>query len=64
MSRYQFTDSNGFTVCGAVTARTASEAAVKARSLTGRSDLLCTHLSDDHSVTGTDAIFHYGPDAV
>ncbi len=64
VSRYQFTDRNGFIACAAVTARTASEAASKARGLTGRSDLLCTHLSDDHSITGADTIFFYGPDAV
>jgi hypothetical protein len=63
MSRYQFTDAGGFVAGPVVEARTATEAAGKVRGLTGRGDLRCAHLSDDHS-GGVDAILYYGPDAI
>jgi hypothetical protein len=63
MSRYEFTTREGFHVC-TVEARTALEARDMAVSRSGRTDILCTHLSDDHTGEGIDPIFFYGPDAV
>ena len=63
MSRYEFTTRQGFVVFRCE-ARTSREAAGKARGATGRADLLCAHLSDDHSNEGTDAILFLGPDGI
>lgn len=63
MSRYEFTDANGY-LLGRVEASTAADARTKA---TGRWDsraVHCSHLSDDHTGEGIDPVFFYGPDAV
>lgn len=62
MSRYEFTDSNGYRVGPVIEARTAEEARAKAEGYTGRRDLICTHLSDYHAPGYTDPAFLYGPD--
>ena len=65
MSRYEFTDSNGYRIGPVIEARTAAEASVKVRGYTGHTGRLnCTHLSDYHPPGGIDPIFYYGPDAV
>lgn len=65
VSRYEFTDSNGYRVGGVIEARTAAEARTAVIGRTGHTGRLhCTHLSDDHSTQGMDAIFFLGPDAV
>ena len=55
MSRYQFTRPGGYHVI-TVEARTALEARQVAVSRSGRSDLICTHLSDYHSMTPAPAM--------
>jgi hypothetical protein len=62
LSAYEFTTRDGFLACR-VEARTAADAAERARELTGLGGLLCTHLSDRYR-GGVDAVFSYGPDAV
>ena len=64
MSRYHFTDSNGYSVGNVVEARTAREARVLVIARTGITPRHCTHLSDDHSNEGTDAILFLGPDGI
>ena len=64
MSRYHFTDSNGYRIGPVIEARTALDARARVIGITGRADLLCTHLSDDHGNGYVDPIFFYGPDAV
>lgn len=63
MSRYLFTTRAGHSVT-TVTASSGLAAAAIARTRTGRTDLLCTHLSDDHTHEGTDAILFDGPDGL
>jgi hypothetical protein len=48
MSRYEFTDSNGYRAGPAIEARTASEARARVEGITGLKPRYCTHLSDDH----------------
>lgn len=64
MSRYEFTDHNGYHVGPVIEARTGTEAAGRVVALTGHpGPLHCTHLSDDHR-GGIDPLFCYGPDAI
>ena len=46
MSRYEFTDSNGYRVGPVIEARTATEARAKVEGITGQIPRYCTHLSD------------------
>ncbi|MGC1783603.1 MAG: hypothetical protein WA708_13855 [Acidobacteriaceae bacterium] len=63
VSRYEFTDSNGYGL-GTITAETATEARTKAIARWGSRVARCSHLSDDHSGEGADAIFFLGPDGI
>lgn len=63
MSRYEFTTREGYLVC-TVEAPTAAQARERAEGQSGRTGLVCSHLSDDHSRDGApDAMFFLGPDA-
>ena len=56
MSRYSFTDSNGYRVGPVIEAATALEARARVVGITGLEPRYCTHLSDYHSMTAGAAL--------
>ena len=56
MSRYEFTDSNGYRVGPVIEAATALDARARVVGITGIEPAHCTHLSDYHSMTCASAL--------
>ena len=64
MSRFEFTDGNGYLVA-TIEARNATEARAEAVSRHGAASVRhCAHLSDDHAREGIDPIFYLGPGVI